>query len=911
MIYPPILDSTQRAFLAGGPLVINFRLNQITSWSDIKHIQIYITKWNSNEQVYTEDNGVIYKSAAAVNPPVNDRYSIAINEVTFEAGVLYKIQLRFGINELRKAPSEFATWLKENRDEGAFSEWSTVMVVKAITRPQLTILNKPADNSDTTSKSRERTTTPLFSGKCESPDDKEDKYKFDLYDIEDNLLESSEYIQHIGDKVDEYRFKKILDNNTQYQVIYSIATKSNYIPEPVTYSFMVAQSTSQEGLPGTTVTAVSDNENGKVDIRIKNTLAGSYVISRTSEKSNFTVYDDIKHILLKENSEQVFSDFTVESGIVYQYAIQLENANKFRTAPLLTNKIMVDFEYSYLYHDDIQLKLQLNQKMSSFKHTTLSSKQDTIGGKYPILSRNGKAYYAEFPITGTISIQMDKDQTFFKYRDDGCYYNNELVIPSDKFNFDVGNRGTCIDKKAPLSGSVKPQLTINGDLTNNNIFVERIFREKVEEFLNNFDYKLYKSPTEGNIVVVLQNISLTPNATLGRMIFDFSATAFEVMENELNNLNECGIISIGSFQSLETKEVTQVFGQLNGLYQGQYTRIYDKEHTGIDTKNNNPDNFIQLIRDKEEVKLPALGSTYKKQVTAIDTFWIEPYPRFDLQEEIDQLWGEYYIAKAKELEGKLPEGEKTSAEIKTQINALIALEDSLLGLPQTRTCSIIINGREIIILPNRIYRLEDIGLNPSDSIYLKYTSPIIFNYICDTITIKDEEAGEISSEDTSSLWGQINGIFTESDSILKNYNWSYKDQDTYQIFNSISTQIKLYKTENLFLVIEDEAKKEIENRYSYKLTKLTTGLNGERLWSDENNRLTFHLTNITKLDIQTSPDTVITITGKDGISRDMIVGPTGRLIIDPSQDLIAALVFKKPCFAIIGYRCQTSQTIYD
>jgi len=53
--------------------------------------------------------------------------------------------------------------------------------------------------------------------------------------------------------------------------------------------------------------------------------------------------------------------------------------------------------------------------------------------------------------------------------------------------------------------------TITTDLTDNNIFIERKFREKAEEFLNDFTCKLYRSPTEGNIVVNLMNISMTPN----------------------------------------------------------------------------------------------------------------------------------------------------------------------------------------------------------------------------------------------------------------------------------------------------------------------------------------------------------------------------------------------------------------
>jgi len=51
----------------------------------------------------------------------------------------------------------------------------------------------------------------------------------------------------------------------------------------------------------------------------------------------------------------------------------------------------------------------------------------------------------------------------------------------------------------------------NINLNDNNTFIERKFREKVEEFLNDGKPKLYKSPTEGNIIVGITNVSMTPN----------------------------------------------------------------------------------------------------------------------------------------------------------------------------------------------------------------------------------------------------------------------------------------------------------------------------------------------------------------------------------------------------------------
>jgi hypothetical protein len=41
---------------------------------------------------------------------------------------------------------------------------------------------------------------------------------------------------------------------------------------------------------------------------------------------------------------------------------------------------MADFEDSFLYDGDIQLKIRYNPKMTKFTNTVLESKQNTLGG---------------------------------------------------------------------------------------------------------------------------------------------------------------------------------------------------------------------------------------------------------------------------------------------------------------------------------------------------------------------------------------------------------------------------------------------------------------------------------------------------------------------------------------------------
>jgi len=54
---------------------------------------------------------------------------------------------------------------------------------------------------------------------------------------------------------------------------------------------------------------------------------------------------------------------------------------------------------------------------------------------------------------------------------------------------------------------------------------ERVFREKVYEFLYKHNVKLFRSETEGNILIKLMNIAFQPEQVLGRRLYSFTATA--------------------------------------------------------------------------------------------------------------------------------------------------------------------------------------------------------------------------------------------------------------------------------------------------------------------------------------------------------------------------------------------------
>jgi hypothetical protein len=63
-------------------------------------------------------------------------------------------------------------------------------------------------------------------------------------------------------------------------------------------------------------------------------------------------------------------------------------------------------------------------------------------------------------------------------------------------------------------------------------------------WLNDGKPKLFRSPTEGNYIVRLLNVSLQPNDTVGRMLHSFSCTAYEVADYTYRNLDSYGLVTI-------------------------------------------------------------------------------------------------------------------------------------------------------------------------------------------------------------------------------------------------------------------------------------------------------------------------------------------------------------------------------
>ena len=386
-------------------------------------------------------------------------------------------------------------------------------------------------------------------------------YCFNLYQDND-LIKTTDWILHNSnldengyESFDLFNLEEDLDLDKIYYIEYKIKTNNNLMVSsgkyPIKQKVLYASDQLINILP------ILNYENGYIELNFKSDkpLIGDFIISKSDASSDFKKWHDIYTLNLRKDSINNFSfkDFDVAYNQTYKYAIAQTNKYNLLTEKQISEPITVLFEDMFLFDGEKQLKIRFNPKVSSFKNYILETKVDTIGSKYPFFFRNGSVKYKEFPINGLISCLMDEEQLFME---------NEFV---------------------------------STNLIDSNIYQEKEFKLKVLEWLGNGQSKLFKSPAEGNYIVYLMNVNLTPIDTLGRMLHSFSCNAYEIAVYTDKGMRDQGILKIQNYSSnLLTFETISLKGlEGNILPREAYILYFDGLTNGMKLSIDNKEIIIE------------------------------------------------------------------------------------------------------------------------------------------------------------------------------------------------------------------------------------------------------------------------------------------------------------------------------
>ena len=461
----------------------------------------------------------------------------------FNPGEYYKVQIRFTSSIEENGSTKDETWF--NTNIANFSEWSQVVLVKGINTPRLQLRN--FDNQ-VNEREFALQDISLVGSVIFDTEDKEylKKYRILLYDSSSTeiLQDSKEKYSNIYSNPNQiyYKIKYNLKHEESYILKIQLQTNNLYEWEE-TYAFTMnlVQYTTLDS-SNFHIQAQPDDSGGRIKVKVfseqkPKQLGMNLIIRRSSSKDNFNIWEDVYTFLAKSTEviNLIWYDMTVESGIWYKYSLQQRNLQGFRSNLIIyETPIMCVFQDIFLTTAENQLKIKFNPQVNNYSHVVSESLTQTIGSKYPFIRRNGNVNYRTFSLSGTITCFMDIRQNTMHASPLDLYGTNEF---GGKAKYDQYNSRHNIN------------------LYNNSIY-ERDFREKVIDFLYKNDIKLYKSTTQGNILVKLMNISFTPNNTLSRHIYDFTCTVQQIDQFTIDNCDKYNIQDKGQYLNETSVSIT-------------------------------------------------------------------------------------------------------------------------------------------------------------------------------------------------------------------------------------------------------------------------------------------------------------------------------------------------------------------
>ena len=532
ILYPPLVDTYMPAFINTDSCRIYFSITSFNNIASIGHVQLTVRYLDNNQSAL---NPNLWKSEIKVCPKNYDSVTVGIpdeyrNYITldpndmnggaFSIGQTYQAQLRFSGSELAN-PSFTVdpglTWFNSN--SSYFSEWSRPCLLKATSDPTITLINVDAGTGVFTGVDAGYGIM-TFVGRYINTDITEplksltmQLYAADgaaLLEVSSLIYPDTIYLNTGSSRADfHYRFNTALINGTSYK-IKIIATTFNGLVDTSVLINVVA-TISAATLAGLTMVPTIDNDNGYLSLNVTTSISasGDLLIRRSDHYSNFTHWEDV-HLEKAVTGllNKTFIDYTAESGVLYKYWV---------SGNTLASPVMLDYDSIFLLGpNNQQLKIDLNPNLSSFKYTVSDTKVETLGSKYPFIRRNGDMYYKEGSIAGLISVESDENHLFM---------SNSTLYDGFDSAYAAYNTSNNI---APHRDFIK----------------EKKYRDKVLSFLYDGKVKLYKSNTEGNILVRLLDISLTPDVSLGRLIFSFSATITEVDDYNISNCIKYNLLKV-------------------------------------------------------------------------------------------------------------------------------------------------------------------------------------------------------------------------------------------------------------------------------------------------------------------------------------------------------------------------------
>ena len=550
-LYPPIIDNYIPAIdvydiitegMSDTAITIYFDCSNYNNPEDIKAVHVSITRQSDYKSLLNSDRypmGIALYAKATADDYRSGWYKISIPKSHVDTSMLeyntyYKVQLRLDkSNEgLSYIGSQLSNYLVNEGNLTNFSEWSKVGLARFIATRVSTISleDQMIDGKCPTNIKLVGEWRPVLQSDGIWTQEEIQAYPKLTDGTNDNEYMKSYVVRVEHNGIEVFRSKEqhpesLGSNQINYDIPFNFAysntyhifidfTSANLFNETMEYFTPIIPSNEQQW--NTTIlseTTTVDTVVGKTSIVFENGgnfKAGKLTIKRANHLDDFTIWDTMYVIDFNNSSAlpHTYTDSTIESGTIYKYKlIYTYTDGTKKTMSLIEGDVLSIFDHAFLTGEHTQLPVKFNPNISSFRYNRADNIVTTIGSQYPYITRNANTNYRTFSLSGTIAYEMDIQKDFATRED---IYGGYVDIFGTYFvNHYINDR--------------------------NDKITQREFRELVMSFLYSDKPKIFRSTPEGNVLVRLTDISLTPNQQIGRMIYDFNCTATEIGECSVEN----------------------------------------------------------------------------------------------------------------------------------------------------------------------------------------------------------------------------------------------------------------------------------------------------------------------------------------------------------------------------------------
>lgn len=632
-LYPPSVSTFQNAFINSDNAIVYFSLSAYNSRTDFNYVHISCVDQTTNENALSAYAGLLVKEPSYDKDSGMYYVTIpcsALNSSTFNINQFYKVQIRLDNSTIKDVPSMSQADLNSYllNHTANFSEWSSVCLIRPISKPEvvLNVFENWTGSKDISFNQGQVNFSGVVSFEADNETETLQSYQIFVLNKKSDIELSSSTVytsDNVNPNVINYNFDFSSLNNEDAKYILKIKclTKNQYSFEK-TYNFIISDY-NEDSNWSPSITATVDDDRGYVTIHVTNphsfVAAQTLYIRRASSVDNFLTWENL-YVKSLHNIDVTITDNTVSSLVWYKYKVELANSlgvfysNNHKGT---SSTVLPQFYDAIFSRGTKQLPIKYDYKVTSLKPMVSRTKVDTLGGKYPKFTENAVLGYKQFGISGVISSEMDVFQQFLSKNN--VYTDNLLSFYSsyktnsgvkDLVRNDVGDWEISSGSQYPVGSIPTNTSSAYRTTTQNDWMWEREFREQVVSWLNDGEPKLYRSMAEGSMVVMLTDVSLTPKTQLGRRIWDFSATVYEVEDAaSIETLDSLGIYTVPKVS--EVTSGSDDDDDSNTVIKPYQIYNYTIKDSNLTDENEGPaanTNICDFLRNKLEIKMSGSNS---------------------------------------------------------------------------------------------------------------------------------------------------------------------------------------------------------------------------------------------------------------------------------------------------------------